>query len=432
MQQPKPDAVNQSPETFLWGAATAAHQVEGNQNNDWSNWETSVAAKLAGTAETRLKDELPNWQEIAKEATNPDNYISGTAADHYNRYAEDFDLIKKIGLNAYRFSIEWSRIEPQPGEYNQSELDHYAQVVSELRKREIEPLVTLHHFTNPRWLEGHGGWHGKEVAEKFANFAEVVANNIGSAKYYCTINEPGSYLLMRYLGGGAWPEWPNMSFDPINGYKYLRNVINAHKLAEAKIRNINKDAQIGMANSIIDFQLGRKDPISWLFLKQLCFIPDFYLLNRLKNNIDYVGVNYYMRMLVKASLSHPANWAKRWDTKTSRRSDTGWELYPKGIYRVTQKVRKYGLPILITENGIADKNDKLRSQFIEEHVSEIMRSKEDGANIRGYFYWSLLDNYEWSEGFWPKFGLIEIDRKTQKRSLRESAKNINKIIKKYS
>ena len=139
-----------------------------------------------------------------------------------------------------------------------------------------------------------------------------------------------------------------------------------------------------------------------------------------------------MRMLVKANFSHPANWAKRWETKNSPRSDMGWELYPRGIYSVTQKVKKYGLPILITENGIADAKDKLRSKYIEEHVAEMMHSKEDGADIQGYFYWSLLDNYEWSEGFWPKFGLIEVDRKTQQRSIRESAQTLGRIIKKYS
>lgn len=430
MQQSKRATTNSQPDEFLWGTATAAHQVEGNQNNNWSVWESSVSQKLADGAEARLKDMTPKWQKVNAEANNPDNYISGTAADHYNRYKEDFDILKQLGLNSYRFSIEWSRIEPEPGVYNQDELNHYADVISELRKRNIEPMVTLHHFTDPVWLEDHGGWHGTEVAERFADYAEIVAKNIGPVKYYCTINEPGSYLLMRYLAGDAWPEWPKLSFNPIQGYKYLKNVIKAHKLAANKIKEINSDAQVGLAHALIDFQLGRHDPLSWLAKKQVEYLPDMFLLSRLKKNIDYIGVNYYLRMIVKSGFSHPAKWGTKWENKDGVRTDVGWEIYPKGLYTVTQRVKKFGLPILITENGIADADDKLRAKYIKDHIEEMSRSIRDGADIRGYYYWSLLDNYEWSEGYWPKFGLVAIDHKNQKRTIRPSAKEYAKIIKK--
>ena len=430
MPQPKPGAGSRQPE-FLWGAATAAHQVEGNQHNNWSVWEASVADELAQNAPKRLENVVANWEAIKAEACDPSNYISGIASDHYNRFIEDFGIMDQLGLNAYRFSIEWSRIEPEPGVYDQKELKHYQDMVTQLGRRGIEPLVTLHHFTDPVWLEERGGWHGKEAVERFAAFAKVTAKNLGDVRFYCTINEPGSYLLMRYLGGGAWPKWPGLSFNPIHGYKYLKNVIRAHQAAAAGIKEVNSDAQVGLAHGMLDYQLGRRDPLSWITKKQLEYIPDSYLLNRLKGTIDFIGVNYYMRMMIKSGFSHPANWAVRSEKSDAKLSDMGWGLYPEGIYNVTQKLKKYGLPLYITENGIADASDKLRLEYIETHLNQLQRSKADGADIRGYFYWSLLDNYEWSEGFWPKFGLVKIDRKDQKRTVRPSARQFSNLIKKH-
>lgn len=417
------------PNDFLWGAATAAHQVEGHQNNNWSVWEASVADKLAADAEKRLASEVPDWAAIASEASDPKNYISGDAVDHWNRYEEDFDIMKSLGLNAYRFSVEWSRVEPEPGKYDASALAHYLAMVKALKVRGITPLVTLHHFTDPIWLEDHGGWHGRQVASRFASFAEKVASEFGDeVEYYCTINEPGSYLLMRYLGGGAWPEWPKIEMNLARGYKYLRNVVKAHKLARKAIKAISPSAQVGLAHAVINHQLGRRDPISWLAKKQLDYIPDTYLLSRLKHDIDFIGVNYYMRMIVKAGASHPQNWALKWNGRDPQ-NDMGWGIYPRGIYNVTQKLKRYNLPILILENGTPDASDKWRAEFIRDHVAELMRSYADGADIRGYFYWSLLDNYEWSEGFWPKFGLVAVERASQKRTIRPSARAYAKIIK---
>lgn len=260
---------NPFPADFLWGASTAAHQVEGHQHNDWSVWEASVAGKLAAGAESRLKEEVPDWESIRVEAADPSNYISGDTADHFNRYEEDFDILKSLGLNAFRLSIEWARVEPEPGTYDEAALDHYEAVLAALKKRDITPVVTLHHFTNPRWLESHGGWHGPEVVERFAKYSEAVARRLGNqAVYWCTINEPGSYLLMRYLGGGAWPEWPKTVMNPLQGYRYLKNLVKIHQAARSAIQNVNPAAQVGLAVSIIDYQLGRRDPVSWLAKKQ--------------------------------------------------------------------------------------------------------------------------------------------------------------------
>lgn len=416
------------PEDFLWGAATSAHQVEGHQHNNWSVWEDSVAGKLVVGAEKRLKGEVLDWPAIKTEATNPKNYISGDAADHYNRFHEDFDILQKLGCNAYRFSVEWSRVEPEPDKYDEAALDHYADMVSELKKRRIEPLVTLHHFTDPVWLEGCGGWHGKETPERFGKFSEQVVRKLGKEViYWSTINEPGSYLLERYLGGGAWPQWPIITMNPANGYRYLKNVVKAHKLAREAVKSVNPEAQVGINHALIDYQLGRRDPLSFALKKGLDYIPDTYLLKRLKDEMDYIGVNYYMRSAVKVGLSSPQTWAQKC-VGSDPQNDMGWGIYPEGIYNVTQKVKKYGLPILITENGIPDAADTRRAQFIRDHIDALKRSRADGADIRGYFYWSLLDNYEWSEGFWPKFGLVAVSRENQKRTVRRSAEEYAKII----
>lgn len=424
--------MNLFPRDFLWGAATAAHQVEGHQHNDWSVWEASVAQKLASGAERRLKDTVPDWPLIAPEATDPGNYVSGDAADHFNRYREDFDTLRELGCNAYRFSVEWSRIEPEPGVYDQAALEHYADMVRELRKRGITPLVTLHHFTNPVWLESRGGWHGSEVAGRFGKFAGVVAQKLGSeVTYWNSINEPGSYLLMRYLGGGAWPLWPGTTLNPLHAYAYMRNVVKAHKAARAAIKAVNPRAQVGLVHALVDYRLGRRDPLSRLFKAQLDYFPDTYLLNRLRAHTDYVGVNYYLRMPVKVGLTHPQLWAQKWDGH-SPQNDMGWSIMPDGLYSVTQKLKRYGLPLIVTENGIPDARDTRRAAYIRDHVEALARSKADGADIRGYFYWSLLDNYEWSEGYWPKFGLIAVDRKTGARLMRPSAREYARIIKDYT
>jgi beta-glucosidase len=417
---------------FLWGAATSAHQVEGHQHNNWSVWEASVADKLAKNARSRLINTVPDWKAIQAEAEDPVNYISGSAADHYNRYEEDFDLLKSLGCNAYRFSIEWSRVETKPNQYNKAALTHYRNMVQALKKRGITPMVTLHHFADPIWLEDKGGWHGPAVVESFTAFARAISKQIGQdIDYWCTVNEPGSYLLQRYLGGGAWPAWPTTVMNPSLGYKYLKNVISAHKSVRKVIKEANPKAMVGIAHGLLDYQLGRHDPLSWIFKKQLDYIPDTYILNRIRNDTDFIGVNYYMRLLIKSRLSSPQYWTIK-KAHDDPANDMGWGIYPAGLYNITQKLIRYNLPLIVTENGIPDTKDNLRGKYINDHLAELARSISDGADIRGYFYWSLLDNYEWSEGFWPKFGLVSIDRKTKNRTLRQSALEYASLIKKYS
>lgn len=414
------------PKGFLWGAATAAHQVEGNQNNNWSRWEPTVAKHFAQTASKRLESKVPDWGLIKAEAEDPDNYISGRAVDHYSRYEEDFDILGQLNLSAYRFSIEWSRIEPEPGKYNEQEIAHYRQVITALRKRGIEPFVSLHHFTNPAWLDRQGGWHDKKVIERFAAYAEKLASSFGdSVKYWSTINEPTAYIFMRYLDGVIWPGWPLQENNFIRAQAAKKNFRNAHKLAYEKIKAVNPEAQVGIDHGIVWFEAANfMAKVLPPLLTKLGGAP---YLNAYKEHLDYVGLHYYMRNALKFIARPPfVDYEVKNDGPMN---DGGFEVYPEGIYLVSQEVKKLNKPMYITENGLPDARDKLRADFIEEHLRWLHKSIEDGADIRGYFHWSLLDNLEWSEGYWQKFGLIEVDRKTMKRTVRPSAKVYGQIAK---
>ncbi|PSO44094.1 hypothetical protein BRC21_01920 [Candidatus Saccharibacteria bacterium SW_7_54_9] len=238
------------PDGFLWGASTAAHQVEGHQHNNWSLWEAGAAEELAATAPDRLAEEVPRWDEIRDEATNPGNYISGEAADHYHQYERDFDILRELGLNAYRFSVEWSRIEPEKGRFNQEALNHYEAVVDALRERNIEPFVVLHHFTDPAWLENEGGWHSHEAAYHFARYAEKVAERLGGkVRYWVTINEANSYIFMKYLGGDIWPAWPDAGFNILKAFKARKVFASAHERASQAIKKHEHGAQIGFVHT---------------------------------------------------------------------------------------------------------------------------------------------------------------------------------------
>lgn len=420
------------PENFLWGASTAAHQAEGNQRNNWSRWESEIAEQLAESAKDRLEDVVPDWELIKDQASKSNNYISGIAADHYRRYEEDFDIMERLNFNAYRFSVEWSRIEPEPGRYDQEALHHYRRMVLALKRRGIEPILCLHHFTDPIWLEESDGWYNPAVVEYFAGFAAKVAEYMGrDVRFYITDNEPGTYLLMRYLGGGIWPKWPMMEANMLHGYRYLRNVIKSHRAAYRRIKEVNPEAQVGMAHGVVNFSLERRDPFTLAAKAIFEYLPVGYLLNRLKNCTDLIGVNYYINLRICSKLRPLRQWARE-GVEGAPKNDLGWSIYPEGIYHVTQHLKKYDLPMIVTENGLPDTRDRYRAEFIEEHLHWLYKSIEDGADIRGYLHWSLLDNYEWSEGFWPQFGLVAVDRNTMERKVRPSAYIYRDLIERYT
>lgn len=415
------------PQNFLWGSATSSHQVEGdNVYNDW--WE---------------------WEQRGKVLEQ-----SGKACDHWNRFREDFKLARSLHHNAHRFSIEWSRIEPRDGEFNQEALSHYQEVVRSLRSNGLEPIVTLYHFTIPLWLAKQGGWASSETPELFARFVRKVAESIGEdVRYWITINEPEVYIFKSYLTG----EWPPGERSHENVYRVAAHLLKGHVLAYDVINDVTKlrhriKTQVGIAKHVSVFtpclHSSWSDQISvWfrnlmfnhLFIKALIkgqiFYPGFFNV-RLPGarTLDFIGLNYYTRDFVQnKGFRIPGIFG---DVCTSKHhSDAGkrnfmsWEIYPKGLFQLVNDFSQYHLPILISENGICTDYDEERWEFIREHLRELAKAMEKGAPVLGYLYWSLLDNFEWAEGFSPRFGLIEVNFATQVRKVRPSAKAFAQVCK---
>jgi beta-glucosidase len=364
------------PDGFLWGAATAAHQIEGdNRNSDW--W----AAETAGT--------LPHRSEQACES--------------WTRWSDDVQLLEDIGLNAYRFSIEWARIEPERGRFDQTALDTYRRQIEALKHAGIEPLVTLHHFTNPAWLADQGGWTNPDVIPRLANYADRTVRQLGDlVRWWVTINEPSILALKGYIEG-SWP--PHRPLD-LRGYvRLLRHASRAHVLARRALKASRPDALVSMAFAVWPMQPVRR----WSPIDQaMAFFGDWFwqgrVLKRAVPALDWIGVNYYSRTMV----GWP--WPKGDLPGMGERTDFGWEIYPQGLYDTLVRVGSFGKPVVITENGIADADDDQRAAYIVAHVRQMRRAIDAGVDLRGYMHWSLLDNFEWAEGYTQKFGLATRDR----------------------
>lgn len=355
------------PKNFLWGTATSAYQVEGGiKNNDWIKF-----------------------------------YDAGRACDHYHRFKEDFDLAKSLGQNAHRFSIEWARIEPEEGKFNQKELEHYQQVVSALGQCQLEPFVTLFHFTLPQWFAKKGGWLNKKAPYYFVRYVQKIVEALGGrVRFWLTINEPMVYVSGSFLRG----RWPPQEKSFWKSWKVLQRLVKAHRLAYQTIHQKNREAKVGIAKHMFYFEGSTI----------LRYLANDYFLQKIKKYQDFVGLNYYRpwRVSLKEKLE---------------RTDMDWEIYPQGIFHILKDLRKYKVPVYITENGLADARDKKRAKFILEHLAFVWQAIQEGVDVRGYFHWSLLDNFEWTEGFWPRFGLIEVDYKTLQRKIRPSARVYAKI-----
>ncbi len=416
------------PARFYWGSSTSAHQVEGNNHNDWTEWEKENAERLAKEAKKKF-GYLQNWPEIKEQAQNPQNYISGRACDHYNRYKEDFDIAKSLGHNAHRFSIEWSRIEQEEGKFNEKEIEHYRQVIKALRERGLEPFVTLWHWPVPLWLKNKGGVKSKKFPLYFSNYAKKIVFELrNDVNFWITLNEPEIYASLSYLTG----VWPPQRKNLFSYLRVIKNLIKAHKQIYKIIKKIQLDAQVGIAKNNVYFEAYQNKLINRLLKKIIDWWWNFYFLNRIKKYHDFIGLNHYFYNLIK-------NF--KFNQNENREvSDLGWEIYPEGIYFVLKDLRKYSKPIYIMENGLADAKDENREWFIKESLKNIHRAIQESVDVRGYFYWSLFDNFEWDKGFWPRFGLVEIDYsakggsasggKTMKRKIRKSALEYAKIIKK--
>ncbi|MFH1671169.1 MAG: glycoside hydrolase family 1 protein [Candidatus Portnoybacteria bacterium] len=388
------------PKGFLWGASTSSYQVEGGNFNDWSEWEKENAGRLGKKARTYWQ----KWQqEKFPEMLEKENYISGRACDHYHRFEEDFNLAKELGHNAHRFSIEWSRIEPKKGKIDQKEIEHYHQVLLALKERGIEPFVTLYHWTLPTWLAEEGGWLNPKAPYYFDRYVKIISENFfEEVKYWITLNEPNIYAFDSYFRG----VWPPQKKSVFKYFKVLKNLVKSHKLAYRSLHLIDLDCQVGVARNNVYFE---NIPLAdYLWNKRF--------LDKIGEEQDFIGLNYYFHKRLFGNRNKSVN-------------DLGWEIYPEGIYHVLRGLEKYKKPIYITENGLADKDDTKREKFIKDHLEWTAKAIKEGVDVRGYFYWSLLDNFEWDKGFWPRFGLIEVDFKTMERKIRPSAFKYTKICK---
>jgi beta-glucosidase len=408
-----PDATFHFPRGFLWGAATAAHQVEGNNtNNNWYAWE-----QQAGRIHQGQK--------------------SGLACDWWGgRWKEDFDRAAETGQNAHRLSIEWSRIQPEPDRWDENALDHYRQMLQGLQSRGLQPMVTLHHFTDPIWIYEKGGWERETTVDYFARYVEKVVEALkGYVRLWVTINEPNVYVVGGYVGGEFPPGRRNLDV----GIRVMANLLRGHAAAYKIIHRLQADALVGVAINLRDFIPARSwSPLDRLvtnlldqnfnasFLDTLAngkFKMGTTRLNlaEAKGTQDYVGVNYYSRDLVAFSLNGGSMFSKRYYRADAELSDTGFLANePDGFFRQLKKATRFGLPIYVTENGVEDEDDHLRPRYIIEHIHQMWRAVNFNWPIRGYFHWSLVDNFEWERGWSQRFGLWELDVNTQARRRRTS------------
>lgn len=391
------------PSDFLWGAATSAYQVEGNNtNSDW--WE---------------------WEKLNRRVS------SGSACRHYELYKEDFDLAKSLNHNAHRLSLEWSRIEPEQGKFSEQELKHYRDVILALKERGLQPIVTLHHFSNPIWFARLGGWENNLAAQYFLRFVERAVNELGDqVHYWIPVNEPMVYVYHSYIAG-FWPPQEKSFFKA----KAVENnlvvaCLKAYKLIHAIYKNRKLTSpSVGIAQNMQAFVACQATLKNKLAVRLRDRLFNFAFISRLtqRRALDFIGVNYYSRSLIEVS-----RWGFKHlllDTCKNNhlplpKNSLGWDIYPAGLYELLLKLKKYKLPVIISENGICTEDDNLRWDYIAGHLKNIHSAIEKGVEVSGYLYWSLLDNYEWDKGFTPRFGIIEVNYSTFKRTLRESAKKL--------
>lgn len=365
------------PKNFLWGSATSAYQVEG--GNIYSDWN--------------------------------DYYPAGIACDHYHKFREDFDWLVKLNQNAHRLSIEWARIEKKEGVFDQKEIEHYKEVLFYLKQKNIKTMVTLFHFTLPKWFQEKGAFTKKKNIFYFQRFAKKVFEEYKDFVYFwITINEPQIYAAQGYLT----KLWPPQKRNPVLYLRVLNNLILAHKKIYQEFHQKDSQVLVGIAKNNQFFEpYSEKSFFDNLAVKIAHRWQNRFFLNKIKDALDFIGLNYYFHNKIKFPF-----FIKN-ENKTV--SDINWEIYPKGIYYVLKDLKIYNLPIYITENGLADAKDILRKNFIKDHLFWVWKAIQEKVDVRGYFHWSLIDNFEWEKGFYPRFGLIEMDYKSLQRIPRQSA-----------
>jgi beta-glucosidase len=415
------------PPGFLWGTATASHQVEGNNtNNQWWSFEQKPGAIWYGDR-------------------------SSAACNWWCNAEGDFDRMASMGLNSHRLSVEWSRIEPDPGQFDHKTLDRYREILASLRSRGIAPMVTLHHFTEPLWFTRIGGWENGASVAFFRRFVEQTVKALRDlCDFWATINEPNVYMAQ----GWFLAVWPPQKSDFLKAMSVMRNMLNAHAEAYHTIHEIQPDAKVGYAHHVRLFRglnpHSRLDRYAaglkrWLFehiwvaaTKDGRLRPPLAPLqknHRLANTYDYIGINYYTRDRVRFTPNPLKLFGEELYEPEGELSDAGRhgafsQFQPDGLYQVCHEVNRFdpGVPIYITENGVPDREDRLRPRWLLAHLHQLQRAIQEGCNVKGYYHWTLVDNFEWAEGWGLRFGLYALDPKTQERTPRLSAELYREIV----
>ncbi len=405
------------PEGFYWGAATSSHQVEGNcKNNQWWAWEQAGGNIKDGT-------------------------VSGLACDHYNRFDVDFALLKELGHNSHRFSVEWSRIEPEEGRWDEKEVDHYRRVVESLHRHGLTPFVTLHHFTNPVWFEEHGGWLSPKAPELLGRYAGHMAKALGdSVPFWLTINEPPVLPAATYIAGVFPPQKRDMGMAMTAARHILMSLGTMHNAIKA---NAPHNPPVGPVINMIYVMPASDAEEDQAAARMFDQYWNGYWLDGMREGVigppaggeevpglkgawDIVGVNYYSRSVIKASKGI-MGLRQVPPPEDSERSTMGWQVYPEGFYHCLKRAASYGVPVYITENGIGTDDDEQRCSYLVRHFKQVHRAISEGADIRSYLHWSSTDNFEWAEGFRQKFGLIALEEGSLKRVPKPSAHMFREI-----
>jgi beta-glucosidase len=407
------------PANFMLGCATAAHQVEGGTDNDWSHWTAAHPEAIAGGGDARI------------------------AIDHYRRYRADLAQLAAMHQTAHRFSIEWSRVEPEAGRFDVAALAHYADVVRTCRELGMEPVVTLHHFTLPQWLAAAGGVTSPDAPARFARYVAACVEAFGDmVTWWITINEAAVVAALGYLEG----IWPPGERSLGRAMQALHGLLRMHAAGAQAINTVaaqhGREAQISVAHH--ERRLVPRTPGSRIE-KTLAALPD-YLLNRwflrscvagkvlapighgevlpgLAGSLTYLGVNHYANEAVSLDLRAPGMlFTKHQAVPGYPLSATGWAIDPAALRSALIDLwDEFGLPIMITENGVADDHDELRPEYLRTHLAAVADAVDAGVDVLGYLYWTAWDNFEWAEGYTKRFGLFGVDRETLERVAKPSA-----------
>ena len=394
---------NRFPDGFLWGTASAAHQIEGgNDNSDWWEFEHEPGRIAGGDT-------------------------SEVACDSYRRYREDFALLRELNQNAHRMSVEWSRIEPSEGAFDSHQLRHYRDVLGELREQGIKPMVTLHHFTSPLWFTKKGGWAASGAPAAFMRFVHRVTDELGDLiDLWCTINEPGIYGVNGWITG-EFP--PGRQGDLPAAYRVTSNLHRAHELAYAGIKKRWPDSLVGLSHHKFLFlpATGRRRD-RWAAETAQAVVDRWPVApGRLKRIVeatsDYIGIAHYWAQSVEFAPGLPREqFIRRFNVPGAPITDMGWSADPSWMRTVLNELKGLGKPVYITENGLASNDDEWRERYLVEVLENVRGAIDDGVDVRGYFHWTNMDNFEWARGYSMHFGLIAVDRTTLERTIKPSGR----------